>query len=120
MSFEHNQGVGTDFSEEYQTLSLKKPAQQISVNNRATMMNVLANTDAYTTGSGLLVERLTSQAVVTIPLAGKTCMRLGWIRSRSSKISPQAARFVGLLDQSIAESIAFTERVHRSLCRSEG
>ena len=120
VSFEHNQGVGTDFSEEYQTLSLKKPAQQISVNNRATMMNVLANTDAYTTGSGLLVERLTSQAVVTIPLAGKTCMRLGWIRSRSSKISPQAARFAGLLDQSIAESIAFTERVHRSLCRSEG
>ena len=116
VSFEHSQGVGTDFSEEYQILSIKKPAQQISVNNRATMMNVLANTDAYTTGSGLLVERLTSQAVVTIPLSGKTCIRLGWIRPRSSKLTPQAAQFVGLLDQSIAESIAFTDRVHQSLC----
>ena len=116
VSFEHSQGVGTDFSEEYQILSIKKPAQQISVNNRATMMNVLANTDAYTTGSGLLVERLTSQAVVTIPLSGKTCIRLGWIRPRSSKLTPQAAQFVGILDQSIAESIAFTDRVHQSLC----
>lgn len=115
VSFEHNQGVGTDFSEEYQTLSMKKPARRISVNNRTTMMNVLANTDAYTTGSGLLVEGLTSQAVVTIPLFGKTCIRLGWIRPRSSKLSPQAAQFVELLDQSIAESIAFTDRVHQSL-----
>lgn len=116
VSFEHSQGVGTDFSEEYQTLSIKKPAQQISVNNRATMMNVLANTDAYTTGSGLLVERLTSQAVVTIPLSGKTRIRLGWIRPCNSKLSPQAIEFIGLLNQSIAESIAFTDQVHQSLC----
>ena len=80
VSFEHNQGVGTDYSEEYQLLSMKKPPRQISVNNRATMMNVLAATDAYTTGSGLLVEGITSQAVVTMPLAGKTCIRIGWIR----------------------------------------
>ena len=119
VSFEHSQGVGTDFSEEYQILSIKKPAQQISVNNRATMMNVLANTDAYTTGSGLLMEHFTSQAVVTIPLAEQTFIRLGWIRPRNSKISPQTARFVGLLDQSIAESIAYTERVHRPLGRTD-
>ena len=116
VSFEHNQGVGTDYSEEYQLLSMKKPPRQISVNNRATMMNVLAATDAYTTGSGLLVEGITSQAVVTMPLAGKTCIRIGWIRPRNSKLTPYVAQFVGLLDQSIAESIAFTESVHQSLC----
>lgn len=118
VSFEHNQGVGTDYSEEYQLLSMKKPPRQISVNNRATMMNVLAATDAYTTGSGLLVEGITSQAVVTMPLAGKTCIRIGWIRPRNSKLTPYVAQFVGLLDQSIAESIAFTESVHQSLCHS--
>ncbi len=118
VSFEHNQGVGTDYSEEYQLLSMKKPPRQISVNNRATMMNVLAATDAYTTGSGLLVEGITSQAVVTMPLVGKTCIRIGWIRPRNSKLTPYVAQFVGLLDQSIAESIAFTESVHQSLCHS--
>lgn len=97
---------------------MKKPPRQISVNNRATMMNVLAATDAYTTGSGLLVEGITSQAVVTMPLAGKTCIRIGWIRPRNSKLTPYVAQFVGLLDQSIAESIAFTESVHQSLCHS--
>ena len=118
VSFEHNQGVGTDYSEEYQLLSMKKQPRQISVNNRATMMNVLAATDAYTTGSGLLVEGITSQAVVTMPLAGKTCIRIGWIRPRNSKLTPYVAQFVGLLDQSIAESISFTESVHQSLCHS--
>lgn len=69
-------------------------------------------------GSGLLVEGITSQAVVTMPLAGKTCIRIGWIRPRNSKLTPYVAQFVGLLDQSIAESIAFTESVHQSLCHS--
>ena len=39
VSFDHDQGVATDFSEEYQTVSLKKPAKHISVNSRSTMMN---------------------------------------------------------------------------------
>ena len=32
------------------------------------MMNILSRTDAFTTGSGLLVESFISQAVVTVPL----------------------------------------------------
>ncbi len=117
VSFEHEQGVAADFSEEYHMVSLKKPARCISVNNRATMMNVLSRTDAFTTGSGLLVEHLTAPAVVTVPLAGKTSIRLGWIRPRNSKLSLQTESFVELLERSVAESIRFTEEVHRSLGR---
>lgn len=119
VSFEHDQGVATDFSEEYQILSLKKPAKTISVNGRSTMMNVLARTDAFTTGSGLLVENLTSQTVVTVPLAGKTSIRIGWIVPKNSKLSPQAERFVDLLEQSVADSIRFTEGMHQSLSQSK-
>lgn len=111
VSFEHDQGVAADFSEEYQMLSLKKPAKCINVNNRATMMNVLARTDAFTTGSGLLVENLTSPGVVTVPLAGKNCIRLGWIRSKYSKLSSQVELFVRLLEQSVADSIHYTESI---------
>lgn len=116
VSFEHEQGVAADFSEEYQIISLKKPARRIGVNNRSTMMNVLAQTDAFTTGSGLLVENITSQTVVTVPLSGKTCIRLGWIVPQNTKLSPQTERFVRLLEQSVAESIRFTETLHQSLC----
>ena len=120
VSFEHDQGVASDFYEEYQMLSLKKPAKCISVNNRATMMNVLGRTDAFTTGSGLLVEGLAARDVVTVPLAGKTCIQLGWIRSRYSKMSPQVEDFVRLLEQSIADSIRYTREVQRSLGRCGG
>ncbi len=115
LSFEHDQGVASDFSEEYQIMSLKKPAKCISVNNRATVMHVLARTDAFTTGSGLLVEHLTDQAVVTVPLAGKTCIRLGWIVPRNNKLTPKVEQFVSLLKQSVEDSIRFTEELHRSL-----
>lgn len=119
VSFEHDQGVATDFSEEYQIASLKKPAKTISVNNRSTVMNVLARTDAFTTGSGLLVESLTSQDVVTVPLAVKTCVRIGWIVPKNSKSSPQTEQFVDLLEQSVADSIRFTESMHKALNQSD-
>lgn len=111
VSFEHDQGVSSDFSEEYQILSMKKPAKCISVNNRSTAINVLAATDAITTGSGLLVERQAYHAVVTVPLVGKTSIRLGWIRSRNSKLSPQAEKFIRLLEQSVENSILYTDAI---------
>lgn len=119
VSFEHDQGVATDFSEEYQIVSLKKPARTISVNNRSTMMNVLARTDAFTTGSGLLVEGITNQAVMTVPLIGKTSVRIGWIVPRNAKASPQVEHFVHLLEQSVADSIRFTESLHQMLTHTE-
>ena len=120
VSFEHDQGVATDFSEEYQIVSLKKPARTISVNNRSTMMNVLARTDAFTTGSGLLVEGITNQAVMTVPLIGKTSVRIGWIVPKNAKVSPQMEHFVHLREQSVADSIRFTESLHQSLTHIEG
>ena len=116
VSFEHAQGVAADFSEEYP--SLQRPDRWIQVNNRATMMNVLAQTDAYTTGSGLLVESFISQAVVTVPLAGKSPIRIGWIVPKNSRLTSRTEQFVRLLEQSVADSIRFTQQLHRSLTES--
>ena len=74
-------GVAVDFSEELPMVSMRKPSKAIIVNNRSTAMNVLANTDAYSTGSGLLAEHLSPANVVTIPLTDKDPVRLGWIYS---------------------------------------
>lgn len=115
VSFEHAQGVAADFSEEYPELTLKRPDRCISVNNRATMMHVLAQTDAFTTGSGLLAENAVTQAVVTVPLAAKSDIRIGWIVPRNSKRPPQMTQFARLLEQSVADSLRFTERLPQSL-----
>ena len=114
VAFDHSQGVAADFSEEYQTVSLKKPAKYISVNNRSTMMNVLYFTDAYTTGSGLLVERASPDTVITIPLEGRTSIRLGWIALQNGKLSPQAEQFVAFLKDSVAESIRYTAALQKA------
>ena len=115
LSFEHDQGAAVDFSEEYQLWSFKKPARCISVNNRTTAMNLLAATDAFTTGSGLLVRGLADPRVVTVPLAGQGTIRLGWIQARDTRLTPQAEYFVALLEQSVEDSIAYTRELHRSL-----
>lgn len=114
VSFERPQGVAADFSEEYP--STRRPDRWIQVNNRAVMLRVLAGSDAYTTGSGLLVEGdPISRDIVTVPLRDKPPVRVGWLAPRSSRLSPQAERFVALLERSVAESRTFTERLHRSL-----
>ena len=115
LSFEHDQGAAVDFSEEYQLLSFKKPARCISVNNRTTVMNLLAATDAFTTGSGLLVRGLADPRVVSVPLAGQGAIRLGWIQAKDTRLTPQAEYFVALLEQSVEDSIAYTRELHRSL-----
>jgi len=110
LSFEMNQGVATDFFEEYPMASLKKPNRRISVNSRIVCIDVLARTDAYTTGSGLFVEDLSNPAVITVPLKGKSGIRLGWIRSRYSKLTPLGERFTALLERSLADSIRYTNQ----------
>lgn len=56
--FEQAQGVAVDFAEEFQLFSIRKPSQCIIINNYFTAISVLAHTDAFSTGTGLLVKRL--------------------------------------------------------------
>ena len=55
------------------------------------------------------------QAVVTVPLADQASCRMGWIVPRGGKLSPLAEHFIELLEQSVADSIRFTQELHRSL-----
>lgn len=117
VSFEHAQGEAADFSEEYRIIAFDRPDRTISVSNRTTAMNVLASTDAFTTGSGLLVRELADPRVVSIPLEGRTSIRLGWIYPRYARLTPMAERFVALLEESVAESVAFTREEHARRAR---
>ena len=108
VAFEHDQGVASDFFEEYPMATLKKPAKYISVNNRGAAMAVLAVTDAFTTGSGLLSREQADGRVVTIPLVGKTSIHLGWIHGKNGKLSAQTEGFIHLLEKAVSDSIAFT------------
>lgn len=106
--FEHDQGAAADFSEEYQLLTDRKPARIVCVNSRTAMMEVLAESDAFTTGSGLLTLGLSDERVISLPLEGRGCVRLGWIRAKNIKATPQAEQFLRLLAQSAADAVSYT------------
>jgi len=112
--FEHAQGVAADFSEEYPIAPIKHPDRRINVNSRASIMRILSSTDAYTTGSGLLTDIPLSQSVVTLPLAEKSLVHVGWISPKGSALSALASQYLHLLEQSIDESIRFTEALRHS------
>ncbi len=111
--FEHDQGAAADFSEEYRLLPERKPAKTICVNSRTAMMEVLAASNAFTTGSGLLTAGLSDERVISIPLEGRGNVRLGWIRAKSKKTSPQAEQFLRLLAEAAAEAAAYTRTVQK-------
>lgn len=106
--FEHDQGAAADFSEEYQLPTDRKPVKTICVNSRTAMMEVLAATDAFTTGSGLLTAGLSDERVISIPLERRGIVRLGWIRAKNVKTTPQAEQFVRLLAESTADAADYT------------
>ncbi len=115
VSFEREQGVAVDFSEEYRMMSLKKPARQIRVNSRSAMLRVLSYTDGFTTGSGLITKSSGYRKIITLPLAEKSGIRIGWIALKGGKLSAQAEHFLALLKKNVLESIQFTEEARQSL-----
>ncbi len=108
------QGVAVDFSEELPMVSMRKPSKAIIVNNRSTAMNVLANTTLTALQRPSCRASLPAN-VVTIPLADKDPVRLGWIYPQNAKLSSHAEEFVRLLEQSIQRSIAYTSSLHRQI-----
>ena len=113
VSFEQAQGVAADFSEEYHMLSMKR--QSIRVISRSVMMAVLARTDGFTTGSGLLSPGLSPGDVVSAPLAGKPVIRIGYILPRSSKPTKETGAFIRCLTEAVADAIRHPQALHRSL-----
>lgn len=106
--FEQAQGVAVDFAEEFQLYS-RHPTQSIVINNYFTAVNYLAQTDAYSTGTGLMVEHFSMPDIATLPIADQPPMRLGWLYPRGMKPTPDAEAFVSQLKRSLKEAVTYTE-----------
>ena len=74
--FEREQGAAAECGEEYRPLPEHRPARTVCVNSLAAMRGVLASTDAYAAGCGLLTEGLSDERVRSIPLKGRGSIRL--------------------------------------------
>lgn len=109
--FERPQGTAIDFSEEVQTNFLRRPERTITVNSRSSIMHVLQRTNAFTTGSGLLTQNLSSRNVLSIPLKNADELHIGWIYPRNMKMTPLVEKYTDLVENAIQESIRYTESI---------
>ena len=76
----------------------------IYINDRATAYNIMAYTEAISTGSGLLPEGYCDSRIVSIPFEGaENGMTLGYIKIKEAKLSEKAEEFLEILRKSIEE-----------------
>lgn len=78
--------------------------QKIFVHDRGTMMNVIANTDAYNIGTGYLISKIIPDEIVSIPLEGNhEEMCLGWVHLKEKKVSFLTKQFVDIMVKSLKD-----------------
>ena len=73
----------------------------IYVSDRATMENVIAQTDTYTIGTGYIIPTFTGVGMSSIPLDTDEQMEIGIITLREAGLSPLARDFVKVLTDSL-------------------
>lgn len=115
ITFEQSQGVAIDFSEECQLFNNNTPSQRIVINTRETALDLIAGSDAVTTGSGLLARGISPEGVVSIPLEGQPDIKLGYLLPSGSKLTPLAQEFVNFLKEAIQDSIDYTASLNEKL-----
>lgn len=113
LTFEHNKGQALELSEEVYLLSMSPPNQIIYVNDRATAVNIISNTDALTTGSGLIVESSNDTRMLSIPLNTNDKMKLGWISHERKTLSKNVVDYIEELELSVERALIYTENLRK-------
>lgn len=100
--FGQENGISLDFSEEISLIDFKESKKIIQIHDRATAYNIIANTDAFSIGTGIIPQGFGDERIITIPINNnQSFMTLGWISLRSKKISTEVEMFLDCLKTSI-------------------
>lgn len=104
--FRKKNAESPNFSEEavlYKDLDFKKV---IYVTDRSSCYNILANSDAFSVGSGILPEGYCDERITTMPIADDIeYMRLGWIKLKKNKLKKEAKRFIEILNNIMTDIV---------------
>ncbi|HOD02144.1 MAG TPA: LysR family transcriptional regulator [Clostridiales bacterium] len=101
LAFEQGEYNSFYFSEEILSTAPRK--KTIHVSDRATLFNLLTGLNGYTICSGVLSGDLNDENIVSVPLVSDEKMRIGWISSDKSHLSPLALSYISILKKLIAE-----------------
>ena len=94
-SFEGSSTASIDFSEEALLSGTAGSKRRIYVTARATMINTLTNTDAFSIGSGILSPGYAGPGLIGRPILGHGKeMHLGWIQPAGLRLSDDENDFL--------------------------
>ena len=97
---EHNSSFFTE-----EMLESTSAEKHVEISDRATLMNLLLVTDAYTVGTGIMPSALNRGDIVSIPLRCDSSYHIGYILNDTRKLSDMTKMFIARLE-STAEGIS--------------
>lgn len=82
-------------------LSPSHPQQMIYVSDRCSMLKIISNSTAYTTGTGYLYNTYIDKDIITIPIKGQagSTQQICWIVPNGQPVSQELQDFVQLCKQ---------------------
>lgn len=99
VAFDQDSNISLDYAEDVRLLGFSRSDHIIEVHERATAINILANTNAFAIGTGMLVSRLGDERVIAIPiLDAQNHMAPGWIKRRDTPMSEELESYVRILE----------------------
>ena len=75
--------------------------QHVEISDRATLMNVLMVTDAYTVGTGIMPSALNRGDIVSIPLDSTASYYIGYILNEERKVSAMTQKFIDRMESAL-------------------
>lgn len=86
---EHNSAYFTE-----ELMDASNVDKHIEISDRATLMNMLMVTDAYTVGTGIMPSALNRGDIISIPLDSSAQYYIGYILNGERKVTPLMHRFI--------------------------
>ena len=97
VSYEQGEHSSPFFTEEIAGVCSDK---QVEISDRASLMNVLLASDAYTLGTGIMPSLLNQDRILSIPLESDDFYIIGYVMRTDRKSSPLTQKFIEMLVES--------------------
>ena len=97
ISFEQGAHSDSWFTEEL--ISADFAGKHILISDRATLMNVLLKTDAYTVGTGIMPSALNEGKIVSVPLQSNEEYSVGYITRDDRRSAPLLEKFISAIKE---------------------
>lgn len=95
LSYEQGAHKDSWFTEEM--ISGDFQSKRIVISDRATLMNVLLKTDAYTVGTGIMPSALNEGKILSVPLESNARYSVGYITRNDRRATPLLERFISAI-----------------------